>query len=316
MKFNSLFKTRLFTIVALAVLCAFTTQVHAQNNTKIGLVTALTAPTKYVEANGVKYAYRRYGKKEGLPLVFLQHFTGTLDNWDPALLDGFAASREVIIFDNAGVAGSGGEVAPTVQGIAATAEAFINALGLKKIDLLGFSMGGFVAQQVTINQPQLVRRLILVATGPKGGEGLGTFSPEVWAMLKKKYDPADELLLETFFSPSKTSQQAGMEFLNRIRARKDRDSNINDKVIPAQLAAIASWGAPAATSFDYLKSIKVPVLVVNGKEDVLFFTKNSYVLQQNLPNAQLIIYPDSNHGALFQFHELFVNHANLFLNAL
>lgn len=276
--------------------------------------THVTAPTQFIDANGIKFAYRRFGKTGGLPLVFLQHFTGTLDNWDPAVTDGFAADREVIIFDNAGVASSGGEVAHTIKGIAATALQFIDALKLKEIDLFGYSFGSFVAQTITLERPELIKHLLLVGSGPRGGEGLATFSPEVWAMFSKEYAAADELLLDTFFSPTETSQAAGRQFLDRIRSRvEDRDISINEKVIPAQLAAIAEWGVPAEGSYDYLKDIKQPVLVVNGKDDVLFPTINSYLLQQYLPNAKLILYPDSGHGANFQYAADFVKQVTAFL---
>jgi pimeloyl-ACP methyl ester carboxylesterase len=274
-----------------------------------------TAPTQYVSGNGTKFAYRRFGKTGTVPLVFFQHFTGTLDNWDPAVTDGIALEREVILFDNAGIASTDGEVASTIKGISETALDFIDALELKEIDIFGFSMGSFVAQQIALDRPQLVRKLILVGSGPRGGEGLSTFSPEVWAMLSKEYAQPDELLLETFFSPTVTSQAAGRKFLDRIRARvNDRDININEKVVPAQLAAIAEWGAPSEGSYEYLKDIKIPVLVVNGKTDVLFPTVNSYILQQHLPDAQLIIYPDSNHASQSQFTENFLTQVSLFLN--
>lgn len=274
-----------------------------------------TAPTQFVTGNGIKFAYRRFGKTGTIPVVFLQHFTGTLDNWDPAVTDGIAKDREVIIFDNAGIASTDGEVADTIKGIAATALNFIDALGLIEIDLFAFSMGSFVGQQITLDRPGLVRKLILVGSGPRGGEGLATFSPEVWAMLTKEYAKPDELLLETFFSPTETSQAAGWKFLGRIRARViDRDISINEKVVPAQLAAIAEWGAPAEGSYEYLKDIKIPVLIVNGKTDVLFPTVNSYLLQQHLPDAQLVIYPDSNHASQSQFTENFLTQVSLFLN--
>jgi pimeloyl-ACP methyl ester carboxylesterase len=282
----------------------------------MGTYTHHTAPTQFVEATGIRFAYRRFGKPAGLPLVFLQHFTGTLDNWDPAVLDAVAADREVIIFDNAGVASSTGETASTVAGIASTAAHFIAALGLQQIDLLGFSMGGFVAQELTLRHPDLVRRLVLVGTGPRGGEGLATFSPEVWAMLTREYTPADELLLDTFFSPTPTSQAAGRRFLERIRARTtDRDVAINELVAPAQLAAIAEWGAPREGTYEYLQAINQPVLVVNGKNDLLFPTINSYLLQQHLPDARLILYPNAGHGSLYQYLEEFVQHLTLFLNS-
>ncbi|WP_158798257.1 alpha/beta fold hydrolase [Pedobacter sp. L105] len=280
-------------------------------------LTHANAPTQFIHANGIKYAYRRFGKSGGTPLVFTQHFTGTLDNWDPAITSALAADREIILFDNAGVASSTGEVATTIKGIAVTALAFIDALDLKKIDIFGFSMGSFVAQEISLARPELVRRLILIGSGPRGGENLETFSPEVWAMLGKEYSPADELLLDTFFSPTPSSQAAGRKFLDRIRERvKDRDIAINDKVVPNQLAAIAEWGAPKEGSYEYLRELKLPVLVVNGKNDLLFHTINSYILQQHLPDAQLIIYPDSNHAAQYQFPELFVKQVNLFLEGV
>ncbi|OKS86692.1 alpha/beta fold hydrolase [Mucilaginibacter polytrichastri] len=275
---------------------------------------ALTVPTQFIEANGIKYAYRRYGKAGAKPMVFTQHFTGTLDNWDPALIDGLAVDHDVIIFDNAGVASSGGEVAQTIKGIAATAIAFIDALELKNINLFGFSMGSFVAQTITLERPELVNRLIIVGSGPRGGEDLATFSPEVWAFFSKEYEKPDMLLLDTFFSPSESSQAAGQRFLDRIRARSvDRDISINDQVIPNQLAAITEWGTKSEGSYEYLKSIKCPVLVVNGKQDLLFPTINSYILQQELPYAKLIIYPDSNHGSLYQYTEEFIKQVNIFL---
>lgn len=274
-----------------------------------------TAPTQFVDVNGIQIAYRRFGKTGNLPLVFFQHFTGTLDNWDPAVTDPLSEEREIIIFDNRGIASSEGEPPHTIAEIAKDAEGFIDALGLSKVDLFGFSMGSFAAQQVAVDRPELVNRIILVGSGPRGGEGLETFLPEVWALFEKEYNQPDELLLDTFFAPTETSQTAGWQFLERIRARKeDRDIPISDKVVPAQLAAISEWGKKREGSFDYLKKITHPVLIVNGKEDIIFPTVNSYLLQQNLPNAQLILYPDSNHASQYQFHKNFVLQVKLFLN--
>jgi pimeloyl-ACP methyl ester carboxylesterase len=275
-----------------------------------------TAPTQFVDVNGYKIAYRRFGKTgRHLPLVFFQHFTGTLDNWDPAVLDPLSQEREIIIFDNKGIARSEGEPPHTIAEIAADAEAFIDKLGLTKIDLFGFSMGSFVAQQIALDKPTLVNRIILVGAGPRGGEDLETFSPEVWALFDKQYAQPDELLLDTFFASTASSQAAGRLFLDRIRSRKDdRDIAISDKVVPAQLAAIAEWGKKRPGSFGYLNKITHPVLVVTGKKDIIFPTVNSYLLQQHLPDAQLLLYPDSNHGSLYQFHEHFVIQVRLFLN--
>lgn len=274
-----------------------------------------TAPTQTIDAAGVKLAYRRFGKPGGVPLVMFQHFVGNMDSWDPKLTDGFAREREVILFDNAGVAASGGTVPANVEGMAGHAIALIEALKLKQADLLGFSLGSLVAQQVALQRPDLARRLILVGSGPRGGEGMASLTPEFLDMLKKPHDPADELLLEVFFTQSAASQQAGRAFLDRLRARRlQRDPDVDDKVAPAQIAAFAAWGAPRADANAYLKQIRQPVLVVSGGRDLVHYTVNSFTLQQNLPNAQLIVYPDSNHGAIYQYPELFLAQAGWFLN--
>jgi len=283
--------------------------------------TALTAPTQVVEAAGIRFAYRRFGDRRagvpiGPPLIFFMHFTGTMDHWDPAVTDGFAQDREVILFDNAGVSSSSGDVPTSVEGMAQHAAAFIDALGIKKVDALGFSIGGTVAQQLTIDRPDLVRKLMLVGTGPRGGEGMASFTPEAQEIFGAKYDPPDELWLRVFFTPSQPSQAAGRKYLERQRARKEnRDPLSNERVAPAQAAALEKWGAPTNDPYAYLKRITQPTLVVNGSNDVLVYTVNSFILQQNLPNAQLILYPDANHGSQYQYPELFVAHATLFLNA-
>jgi pimeloyl-ACP methyl ester carboxylesterase len=274
-----------------------------------------TAPTQFLEAAGIRFAYRRFGKKASVPLLFFMHFTGTMDHWDPALTDGFAQDREVILFNNAGVSSSSGEVPASIEEMAQHAAAFIDALGIKKLDALGFSTGGFIAQQFTIDRPDLVRKLILVGTGPRSGEGMASLTPEAQEIFGARYDPADELWLRVFFTPSKQSQATGRKYLERQRARKqNRDPLSNEKVAPAQVAAIQKWGAPAKDPYGYLKKITQPTLVVNGSNDVIVYTVNSFILQQNLPNAQLILYPDSNHGAQYQYPELFVRHVTQFLN--
>jgi pimeloyl-ACP methyl ester carboxylesterase len=274
-----------------------------------------TVPTQFVEANGVRFAYRRFGKTGSVPLVFNQHFTGTMDYWDPAVTDGLAEEREVILFDNAGVSSSSGEVPTSFQGMGADAITFIKALRLTKVDVLGFSIGGFVAQEITLQAPDLVRKLVLVGTGPRGGQGMDTLTPEAQQIFGATYEPPDHLWLAVHFTPSEASQAAGREFLKRFRLRsKGRDPEVNEKVAPAQIEAIGNWGAPQK-SFDYLKAIKQPTLVVNGSKDVIIYTVNSFILQQNLPNAQLILYPDANHGSQYQYPELFVRHVSLFLSA-
>ncbi|PYX61598.1 MAG: alpha/beta hydrolase [Acidobacteria bacterium] len=244
--------------------------------------TATTVPTQFVEANGIRFAYRRWGKRSGLPLVFNQHFTGNLDNWDPAVLDGLAKEREVIIFNNAGVASSTGEVPTTFADMAKNAEAFIDGLGLTKIDLLGFSIGGMVAQQITLDP----------------------------------YNPPENLWLKVFFTDSEKSQAAGRAYLKRYLSRtKNRDTPISDKVAPAQIAAVGEWGSQPGERFAYLKNIKQPTLIVSGNHDVIVYTVNSLYLAQNMPNAKLILYADANHRSWYENHEDFVFETNRFLDA-
>ena len=275
-----------------------------------------TAPSQFVEANGIRFAYRRFGKSGGVPLVFNQHFTGTMDHWDPAVTDGLAKQREVILFNDAGVSSSSGQVPTTCQGMGANAIAFIGALGLTKVDVLGFSIGGFVAQEITLQAPDLVRRLVLVGTGPRSGEGMATLTPEAQEIFGATYDDPDHLWLRVHFTRSEKSQAAGREFLKRFRLRaENRDPEVNENVAPAQIEAISKWGAPQEKSFEYLKSIHQPTLVINGSHDVIIYTVNSLILQRNLPNAQLILYPDSNHGSQYQYPALFVADVTRFLDA-
>ena len=274
-----------------------------------------TAPTQYVEANGIRFAYRRFGKAGTVPLVFNMHFMGTMDHWDPAVTDGFAQDREVILFDNAGVSDSSGEVPETFAQMGANAIAFIIALGLKQVDVLGFSIGGLVAQEITLQAPDLIRRLVLVGTGPRSGESMDTGTPEGKEIFGATYANPDDLWLRVHFTPSQESQAAGREFVKRFRLRsKNRDPEVSQQAALAQRTAIGRWGAKRDHAWDYLKDIKQPTLVVNGGNDVIIYTVNSYILQQNLPNAQLIIYPDSAHGSLFQYPKIFVRHVAMFLD--
>jgi pimeloyl-ACP methyl ester carboxylesterase len=274
-----------------------------------------TAPTKFLEANNTQYAYRRFGTSSRLPLLFLQHFTGTLDNWDPAVTDPLANGREVILFDSAGVGRSSGDVPQTVAGMAQHAFAFLDCLGLTRCDVLGFSLGGMVAQQMVQDRPSIFRRMILVGTAPRGGEDI--MHLEKPSLAKHLADPKLRgygVLQKIFFAPTESSQKAGASFVERLAQRKeDLEPASAPKVAAAQMAAFREWEQFSGERFAHLKSVATPTLVVNGIHDEMIPVSNSYWLSANLPNAMLIVYPDSGHGSLFQFHESFTKQANAFL---
>jgi pimeloyl-ACP methyl ester carboxylesterase len=270
-----------------------------------------TAPTQFVEASGIRFAYRRFGRPQGIPIVLNQHFRGTLDYWDPAVTDGLAKTREVILFDNAGIGASSGDVPPSIPRMGANAIAFIRALGLSSVDVLGFSIGGMVAQEIALQAPDLVRKLILVGTGPRGADMSTSKSADIFG---GAYDPPEHLWLAVHFSPSETSRTAGLAFLERKHRRTDRDLEVTEGAATRQLEAIGNYTAGGESAQAHLRDLRLPTLIVQGSNDVIIPTMNSYVLQQKLPNAQLILYPDANHGSFYQYPDLFVKHAALFLD--
>ncbi|MEX5632483.1 alpha/beta fold hydrolase [Parafrankia sp. FMc2] len=279
------------------------------------VLTHVTAPTRYLEVNGIRYAYRRFGAGGGTPLLFLQHFRGGLDHWDPAVTDGLAANREVILFNNAGVASSSGETPETFAAMADRAAGFVGALGLEQVDVLGLSMGGAVAQELALRNPQLVRRLIIAGFRPRAGEVEGT-APDMIDVATRHEVPTLEDFLYLFFEPSETSQAAGRAFWERRHARTvDVDPPTSRQTMLAQLAAAGEWAEPHGERYSELARITAPTLVVNGRRDIMIPTVNSYVLAQHIPGAQLVIYPDSGHGSIFQYPELFVSQAARFLDA-
>jgi pimeloyl-ACP methyl ester carboxylesterase len=269
------------------------------------------APPRTVTAAGVTYTYRELGPNTGVPVIFLNHLAAVLDNWDPRVVDGIAARHRVITFDNRGIGASKGKTPVSVAAMARDAVAFIRALGFDQVDLLGFSLGGFVAQVIAQDEPQLVRKIILAGTGPAGGEGIDkvtslTIQDTIKAVLTFK-DPKEYL----FFTRTANGRTQARQFVKRLKERKDnRDKSISPLAFRAQLKAIHAWGTQAPSD---LSVIQQPVLVANGDDDRMVPSKNSFDLAQRLPNAKLRIYADAGHGGIFQYHNEFVAETLQFL---
>ncbi|MHA3053260.1 alpha/beta fold hydrolase [Acinetobacter sp. ANC 4640] len=278
-----------------------------------------TAETQFIEVNGAKFAYRRWGNPDlqQPPLFFLQHFRGGLDNWDPLITDGLAAGREVILFNGRGVASSTGRPRTRIEEMADDAACVIRALSLNQIDLLGFSLGGFQAQDLARRHPELVRKLMLLGTGPRGGKPRGD-DPDVLASVLKHATsavPSEEDFLFLFFGRSEAAIEAGHEFWQRRHQRKDQDLASSVDVMQAQMEANLHFlpKLDEKDPFAHLREIKQPTFILNGVDDVMIPTINAYHMALNIPNAQLFIYPDAGHAAQFQYPERFVKHAIQFL---
>jgi pimeloyl-ACP methyl ester carboxylesterase len=274
-----------------------------------------TTRTQFQQTTNETYAYRRFGSGSGRPLLCLQHFTGTLDNWDSAVTDPLASDREVILFESAGLGRSTGKVPDTIAGMAKHAFAFLDGLGIKSCDVLGFSLGGMVAQQMAQDRPAIFRRMILVGTAPRGGTDIMHLDKP--SLAKYLGDPKLQgyaVLQKIFFAPTDSSQKAGAAFVERLTRRtEDREPVSGPAVAQAQIAAFRDWETFTGERFADLKSIPHPTLVVNGIHDEMIPVQNSYWLSANLPNAVLLTYPDSGHGSLFQFHQSFTRQSAAFL---
>jgi pimeloyl-ACP methyl ester carboxylesterase len=270
-----------------------------------------TALTHTINAGGVTFAYRQLGPSTGVPVVFLTHLAAVLDNWDPRVVDGIAAERPVIAFDNRGVGASSGSTPATIEEMASDAITFIRALGFEQVDLFGFSLGGMIAQVIAQQEPGLVRKMIIAGTGPAGGEGIDKVTRvtylDVARGLLTRQDPKQFL----FFTRTPNGRRAGKEFLARLQERTDdRDKAISVRALRAQLKAIHRWGQQQPAD---LARIHQPVLVANGDSDRMVPSKNTVELDRRLPNSQLVLYPDAGHGGVFQFHEDFVKRVVEFL---
>ncbi len=267
-------------------------------------------------ANGIDYAYRDTGPtgSGGVPLVLFQHFRGNLDNWDPALIDALASARRIITFDNTGVGSSTGTTPNTAEQMAHDAIAFIAAMDLGQVDLLGFSIGSFVAQQIALTRPAIVRRLVLASAAPQGAAGMHGWAPEVIGTIGTP-ETSPEQYLGVFFARSSSSRQAGQEALQRIYARtQDRDTATTWATREAQYDAVCTWGIPDHALLQRLSCLEMPVFVANGDSDPMILPHYSYLLAGLIPQARVKIYPDSAHGFLFQHHVDFAADVEAFLS--
>ncbi|WP_336882130.1 alpha/beta hydrolase [Rhodococcus globerulus] len=270
------------------------------------------ARTRTVTAGDVTYAYRELGPKGGIPVVFFVHLAANLDNWDPRIADAIAKDHHVIAFDNRGVGASTGKVPDSIEAMADDAVTFINALGFEKVDIFSFSLGGMVAQELTIQHPELVRRLILTGTGPAGGKDIdkvaGTTYYDLLRATLTRSDPKEFL----FFNRNTTGKRAAAAFVKRLEERtEDRDTSVSVKAFQTQLKAIKRWGR--STPVD-LTAISAPTLIANGDHDRMVPSNLSEDLHRRIPGSELIIYPDSGHGGIFQFHDKFAPSAVEFLS--
>lgn len=273
----------------------------------------ITAPTEFVTANGTRFAYREVGPRGGVPLVLLNHWGAVLDNFDPRIIDGLATSHHVIAVDYRGIGASGGSAPLTIDDMARDAIAMIRALGHVRIDLMGFSLGGMVAQDVVLKAPDLVRKLILTGTGPAGGAGIARVGAVSWPLILKGLLTFRDPKTYLFFTASAQGRTAAKAFIARTKERKSgRDKGPTPRAFLRQLTAIHAWGRQLPQD---LTRIRIPVLVANGETDIMVPTPNSHDLARRIPGAELVIYPDAGHGGIFQYHTQFVPKALAFLAA-
>ncbi|MEZ0171219.1 alpha/beta fold hydrolase [Microvirga sp. TS319] len=269
------------------------------------------APTRSVDVVGTKFVYRQLGPAAGVPVIMLNHWGAVLDNFDPRIVDGLAATRPVIAFNYRGVGASGGKAPLTVAEMAEDGIAFIRALGFEEVDLLGFSLGGFVAQDIVLKEPDLVRKVILTGTGPAGGEGIEKVGAVSWPLILKGMLTFRDPKFYLFFTSTTNGRRAAKAFLECLHERKvDRDKPVTISAFLRQLKAIKAWGTQAQQD---LGAIRKPVLVTNGDQDKMVPSSNSIDLARRLPNAELVLYEDAGHGGIFQYHEAFVRKALEFL---
>ncbi len=278
------------------------------------MTTWKTTPTKTIDVGGTSFTYRELGEPGGVPVVLLHHFTAVLDDWDPRVLDGIAARHHVIAFDNRGVGGTGGQVPTDIEQMGADAIAFIRKLGHDQVDLIGFSLGGAIAQMVALQAPDLVRRMVVAGSGPRGGGGIWKMPFIVGGAYTKAFLARKDPRHFLFFPRTKAGKKAANAYFARLAERTtDRDQPISSQARLAQLRAITAAGLHAK---DDLSQIKIPVFVANGDNDLMVASEHSRDMAARLPDSRLRIYPDSGHGGIFQYHEEFVPEVLDFLAAV
>ena len=269
------------------------------------------APTKFIEVEGIRYAYRSLGKQSDIPIVCLQHFTGTLDNWDPIVINGLAKERRVITIDNRGIGNSDGVTPDNVQDMTRDAIKIITALGVSKCDLLGFSLGGFIAQNIAVERPDLLRKIILVGTAPQGTKALYSF-PKLVEKATQLNNPMESYLFMFATKSEKSRAKLGATLRRLMERKRDRDKETSIPAIQEQVKALTRWGTDPVTV--KLSEIRQPVLIIQGSNDEMMNSASSLELFNQITNAVLSYSPDAAHGSFFQYPEMFVEQANFFLN--
>ena len=302
-------------VLVFMMLLTISSKIFSQNNNDMAQstnYTYATVPTQFVEANGIKFAYRSYGKTGGTPIIYLNHLAANLDNCDPRIMDGIAAQHQIISFDYRGIGATTGKQGTSIPMMAKDAIAFIHALGYDKVDILAFSLGGFVTNEIIVAEPQLIRKAILAGTGARGGKGISDVAPPTYWDTFKGLVTFRDPKFYLFFTQNNIGKEAARQFLNRLKERKEnRDINTKISAFTAQLKAIKIWGHEQPAD---LSVFKQPVFIVNGDVDRMVPTPNSYDMAKRFPNNEIEIYENSGHGGIFQYHDKFVKSALFFFN--
>lgn len=299
-----------YSLLLIVALTTFTSVFSQLNNSTI--MTYQNVKTESIDVNGTKFFYRKLGENNsGIPIIFLNHLAATMDNCDPRIMDGIASKHQIICFDNRGVGATKGKTPKTVAEMAKDARAFIHALGFEKVDLVGFSLGGFISQEILLQEPQLVRKAIITGTGPAGGVGIKNVTRITYLDIMRGLFSFKDAKTFLFFNRNANGKKSAKAFLERLKERKEnRDEKMSVGNFQRQLKAIHTWGLQAPQD---LSVIKQPVLVANGDNDRMVPSSNTYDLKKRIANSEIIVYKDAGHGGIFQYHDEFVKSVLAFL---